>query len=202
MDIIRIYFDLMDNLFSFLTLELFAEFQLKNYDSAKKKKLRIIYIIYNILYAFPSELPGIFDGISLCITFLYIYLLGQKKTRECLQTFFKFILFTVIADSLLIISHTYIINDFKYLTVSENYDNAKGFVCTILLYAGLYLYINTKRFFGTYTKKRYVIYFSAAILLSCYILSYINLLLLSIPGNGGYMLPVIYSFSLSLSPYA
>lgn len=196
MDIIRIYFDLMDNLFSFLTLELFAEFQLKNYDSAKKKKLRIIYIIYNILYAFPAELPSIFSGISLGITFLYIYLIGQKQIKNCLWTFLNYTLYGIIFISLVFTSHTYIINDFKYLTISGNYNNAKDFICTILLYSGLYLYINTKRFFGTYIKKRYVIYFSAAVLLSCYILSYINLLLLSIPGNDGYMLPVIFSFFL------
>ncbi len=196
MDVIRIYFDLLDNVFFFLTLELFAEFRLETYDFTKKRKLRIIYLIYYILYAIPADLPSIFDIISISLTFLYIYLIAQKKTSECIKIFLKYEFITAIAISLLIISHTYIINDFKYLTISENYDNAKDFICTILLYAGLYLYINTKRFFGTYTKKRYVIYFSAAVLLSCYILSYINLLLLSIPRNGGYMLPIIYSFFL------
>lgn len=196
MDLIRVYFDLMDNVFFFLTLELFAKFQLKTYDPAKKKKLRIAYLIYNILYAIPAELPGIFDIISLCVEFLYIYFIGRKKIRECIKVFLKYEIILFIADSLLIISHTYIINDFAYLTTNENYDNAKGFVCTILLYSGLRLYISSKHLLGLRVKKHYVVYFSAAVLLSGYILSYINLLLLSTPENDSHMLPVIFSFFL------
>lgn len=42
MDLIRIYFDIMYNVFSFFTIELFAQYQLKTYNSFNKKNCEFI----------------------------------------------------------------------------------------------------------------------------------------------------------------
>lgn len=196
MDWIRIYFDLLANLLAFFTMELFAEYQLKTFDNSKKKFLRICFIIFASLYAIPAELPHIFVYINTGIDFLYFYLVGHKKFKHCLWVFFKYCLFVIIVDSLLFISHTYLIDDLYFMDVNETYYNAKGLICDAMLYIVLSLYVYGKRLSTLHAKKHYGIYFSAATLFSCYILSHFSLLLVGKPVENSQMLPVIFSLFL------
>lgn len=193
MDLIRIYFDIMYNVFSFFTIELFAQYQLKTYNSFNKKKLRIYYLIYYLLYSIPANLPKIFTYLDLCIIFLYFYLTGKKEAKHCIWVFLKYELYVLIVLSILIISHTYIINDFYFLDVNETYNNAKDLICNVMLYIVLFLYIYGKRLSALHEKKHYGIYFSAAAVFSCYILSYFSLFLVGNPTNISRMFPVIFS---------
>lgn len=196
MDCLRIYFDLVSNLFLFLTMELFAEFHLKTFDAATKKRLRLYYISFVVIYAFPSNLPHLFTYIDLCIDFIYFYLVGKKATKYCFVTFLKYKIYIAVFSGLLYLSHTYLLNDFYYLDVNKTYDNAKSAICDILLYIILFLYIYSKRLSVLHDKRHYGIYFSAATFFSCYLLSYFSLLLAGKPTENSRMLPVIFSLFL------
>ncbi len=193
MNWIRIYFDLVSNLFIFFTMELFAEYKLNTFNPSEKHKLRVCYLIFYLLYSIPGSLPAIFISLDLFVDYIYFFLIGQKKTKSCFIVFLKYRIYVLILYSLLYISHTFLINDFYFLDANETYDNAKSVICATMLYVVLFLDIYGKRLSALHEKKHYGIYFSAAAVFSCYILSYFSLFLVGNPTNISRMFPVIFS---------
>ena len=189
MDWIQIYFEFIGRLFIFFTLD----FTLNNYDIAKKVPLRIIYVILCAIYAIPFPLPSI----SFIVTineFLYLYIIGQRKLKHCFVTFLKYEMYVVTFFSMLYNLHCILINDFYYLESNTTYHTLKIVICKCLTYITLCSYIYAQRLFRLHEKRHYGILFSGITIMSCMILSYFSLQLISGQLNDNATLPLVFSF--------
>lgn len=193
MDWTEFYFDLMDGLFCFFTMELFMSYNNKDFAKSKKIKLRYCYLVFALIYAYlPSSLYDIFW--SFLSDFIYIYFLHSFKLKKSLISFLKYQIYLISSNAIIFILHTFIINDFAYIGVNILYDNYKSLICSAMTYLVLCLYLYGKRLISLRTHRAYSISFSIAAVLAIFILSLLSLQLVSGQWDMGNYLPVIFSF--------
>lgn len=204
MNFVRIYFDFIEGLFYFFTLEFFTPLNNNDYNISKKHSLRYIYLIYTLLYAIPeSFFYNLFLYYS--ATFLYIFIMSNYKFKSSLLQFFQFEAYATISTITFTFLHSVLIHDFNFLDI-QLYAKYKSLICAVLVYVVLCLYTYGKRLAALRNKKRYGIHFCIAIALAVFILSYLSLAMITGQFSGSKALPVIFSIifimiSISLTSY-
>lgn len=193
MNLFRIYYDLMIELFCFFTLELFATYQNPHYMSSRKIPMRLCYLIFICLYSIPISIPHA-ELLLYFSHFLYVFFICNFKLKISIIKFIKYELYMTFSSIIIYTLHTLLINDFGFIGKNETYDNYKSLICTVLIYIILCLYIYGKRLSSLQTRKHYGLSFSIATLLSVIILSYLSLLLVSNQLDIDKVLPVMFSF--------
>lgn len=192
MDWLRIYFDFINGLFYFFTLEFLVPIKNKHYSVTKKHNLRLFYLIYTLIYAIPKNIPFslILDD---CMTFLYIYLISGFHFKTSFKKFITYQIYIIISASTVYTFHCVLTNDF-FLLNNELYVSYKNLICSVIAYILPCLFVYTKRLIALPNKKRYGISFCISITLSVFVLSYLSLTLLSGHSDDTWILPVIFSF--------
>ncbi len=191
----RIYLEFVGRLFVFFTMELFASYQLNNYSASKKIPLRICYIILCAIYSIQTSFSDI-TLLTVFIEFLYFYIIGQRQFKSCFFTFLKYEAYIIMFFSILYNLHCILINDFYYLESNTTYHTLKIVICKCLTYITLCSYIYAQRLFRLHEKRHYGILFSGITVISCLVLSYFSLQLISgqLGANTNIMLPFVFSF--------
>lgn len=192
MDWLRIYFDFIESLFCFFTLEFFAPLGNKNYNISKKKNLRFFFLLLTIIYAIPSTFPCD-DVFSPIVNFIYLYLISNKKIKTTILQFFKYEAYIFFSTIILYLLHSIFTNDFIYTETINVYYRYKLLICAVLVYVIPCLFVYTKRLIALPNKKRYGISFCISIALSVFVLSYLSLALLSGHFEISQALPVAFS---------
>lgn len=97
MDWLRIYFDFINGLFYFFTLEFLVPIKNKHYSVTKKHNLRLFYLIYTLIYAIPKNIPFslILDD---CMTFLYIYLISGFHFKTSFKKFITYQIYMMLGS--------------------------------------------------------------------------------------------------------
>lgn len=191
MDWLRIYFDFLNGLFYFFTLEFLVSLNNEHYSIAKKNNLRFFFLIYTFIYAIPTTIPfGLI--IDECITFLYIYFMCSFHFKISIIKLIKYDLYMLIFTSIIYPLHCVLTDDF-FLLNNKLYADYKDLICSVITYVLPCLFIYTKRLIILPGKRRYGISFCVSILLSIFVLSYLSLSLLSGKYDTSQALPVIFS---------
>lgn len=189
---LRFYFDFMASLFSFLTLDFFVYSNEKSINPSNTRRVRILYIVYIILFSIPNTLP-FSELIALSMDFLYIFLSKNHNIKITFLRFLKYEMYVIISTIIIFIFHSFVTNDFQYVNTNELYYNYKSLICACITYVILCLYIYGKRLAALKNKKRHGILFCIAIALSIFILSFLSLATIVGQFSEKEALPVIFS---------
>ena len=193
MNRMEFYFSFMNGLFCFFIMELFMTYNNKDITKSKKLTLRCYYLIFAVIYAYlPSSNLDLFW--SFLSDFIYIYILHSFKLKKSLISFLKFQIYLLGSNAVLLIFHTYIINDSAYIGEYKLYDDYKSLICSTMSYLVLCLFLYGIRLLALHTHRIYSITFSLASVLAIFILSILSLQLVSGRWNAGEYLPIIFSF--------
>lgn len=193
MDWLRFYFDFVEGIFCFFTLEFFAPLGNKDYNISCKKRLRVYYLIYTIIYAIPKEIPcG--ELLSLLADFVYLYLISNHTIKTSIFQFLKYKIYIFISTIIFYLLHSTFTNDFAYAGSSELYYRYKILICAALVYVFPCLFAYTKRLVALHGKKHYGISFCIGTIIVIFVLSYLSLAFISGQFAVSQALPVVFSF--------
>lgn len=192
MDWLRIYFDFVEGLFFFFTLEFITPLKNSFYNVSKKNPLRFLYLTYTLLYAIPENIPcrTYFESF---IIFLYIFIISNHHLKISVIKFLTFNTYIFFSTVIVYVLYTYLANDSSLSVDNTLYFNYKSLICSVIAYVLPCLFVYTKRLITLPNKKRYAISFCISITLSVFVLSYLSLTLLSNRFNDTWILPVIFS---------
>ncbi len=168
-DIVRIYFDVLNNIFTYLLIYAIA----KNHtDIVFSPKKNAVIILLNVLYSIPKSIPynEFFTFlIPYGITFAICYPHWKKTFVIYIKHFFIENTGLVIVSTL----HFLILNDNALYDENLYYHRSKGLICSVLVYIFYLLYIHGKRM--KHINRFYQYLFSGIILCISLALSYLTL---------------------------
>ena len=186
---IRIYFDLLYNLFLFAFLYIFVKQTLSIIPNrAGVIPCIMMVVILAILPPLPYNtiLSLVIDSLSI----LFLCFPIRVKTFFKVLILYKLIVFTFIPIITLI--HTFLLSDAAIYIQNDYYGSIKSLICASFLTIFYTLYIFTKQF--NMSQKRYKYYFVGAIGIISFVLSYLTLYLCKSDTTNSFLLPFILSF--------
>ncbi len=182
---VRVYNDILFNLFDTLFLFRITENTLKKRIPIKKQ---ILLIIFSCLYSIPENMPfSSFIWNGTIFIFLSIYVQNKFKTGIKIYLTYKIILYVI--SPILVFAHTFILLD-KDMAVVSYYESYKGTIIMFLIYIFYVLYINFKRMKNFYT--HYQTYFNI-IILGISLLHSFSTLYICRENSESYILPIIFA---------
>lgn len=176
MNFIEIYFDLLINLFTFLTFELFIYYFSKNYKNELKIKMRIIFLLIYFFYSIIPTIP-MHQIIDVVLYFVYIVIITKQDLTAKIFLFIKFYLFYAFTSFLVVSVTLLLTNDLSIIYENEMYLKYRTLIGIIIIYILLSLYINWKRISNLQKKSPYRMYYTFIIILSIAALIFTNMLL-------------------------
>lgn len=184
--LLRIYLDILSNLFSCFLLFRFTEVQIQKKLFFKDK---LFFIIIYIIYSIPEQLPF---STLICdlLDILFLIKLIYPHIKKALVIFVKYILFTYLFLTLILFAHSYILRDADTLSLSPTYQTYKSLTACFLLYIFYVLYTNTQKMKDFHT--HYQLYFNLIIFCISLMLSYVTLYICR-DNSTAYVLPAIFS---------
>ena len=184
--LLRIYTDVLGNLFSCFFLLRFTEVETRENISWKNKLFLLIpYTIYSI----PEHVP--YSTLVCCfIELLFFIKLLYPDIKKILVIFVKYNFFMYLFTILILFVHTYVMQDTNLLATSSAYSEYKSLTVIFLLYVFYVLYTNTKKMRDFHA--HYQLYFNLVIACISLMLSYTTLYICR-DNSSSYVLPAIFS---------
>lgn len=185
--LLRIYLDILTNLFDCLFLLRFSETQAHKRIPTKNKCL--FFAVY-FIYAFPTV--SVSYSTIICALFDIIFLLSflYPNFKKVLLIFAKYKIISYVFLTLILFAHTIILNDTTVMSASPLYQTYKSITMCFLLYVFYALYTNTQKTKGLHT--RYQIYFNLVIVGISLMHSYVTLYI-CMENSGSHFLPAIFA---------
>ena len=182
----RVYLDILSNFLGALFLLRFAETETQKKFPQKNK---LVYFAILFLFSLPEEVPySTFFSYSIDILFLFNFLYPDFK--KMVLTFIKYEIFLYALSILLLLIHTWLLNDVNAYQTSPLYQKYKIIILCFLTYVLYVLYINTKKMREFHT--HYQMYFNLVIFGISMMLSYVTLYI-CLENTTNYLLLVIFS---------
>lgn len=165
----RIYFDMMDNLFSLL---LFYAITKETLQITPAKKKVYVAVFLHILYSIPESIPYN-DILSYVFPFVTAFLLCYPNWKTSFIVYIKHTVISVVGLLLISVLHFLILDDNALYNESLYYNRCKGLLCIAFVYICYILFVYSKRM--RLMNRYYPYLFSGIILCISITLSYLTL---------------------------
>lgn len=183
----RIYFDFLNNLFSYLLIYTISKNMLNINPS---KKLHAFMMIVNFLYSIPESLP--FQNIiSILLSVFIVLTLCYPHVKESIKIFIIFELLMSVGGFIIQLIHSLFTLDLHLIVESPYYVSCKVLICTALVYIVYILYINGKRMKQLRTHYHHM--FTVVILSISLALSYLTLFISQTQDLKTPAIPILFS---------
>ena len=168
-DIVRIYFDVLNNIFSYLLIYAVA----KNHtDVVPSIKRNAVIISLNVLYSIPESIPYN-EFLSFLIPYIYTLAICYPHFKRTFVIYIKFFLIDTIGLFIISLFHFLFLNDEALYDESVYYHRSITVICRALVYIFYSLYIHGRRM--KRINRFYQYLFSGIILCISLALSYLTL---------------------------
>lgn len=183
----RIYFDFLNNLFSYLLICALAKNKLSNRLS---NKTHIYMIIFCFIYAIPETLP-LQALANVLINIFIVMFVCSPNYKKGIRVFIEFELLMIIGGFIIQLIHSLFTMDLRLIVESPYYVSCKVLICTALVYIVYVLYINGKRM--KQLRTRYHHMFTIVILSISFALSYLTLFICQTQELKTPVIPILFS---------
>lgn len=168
-DIVRLYFDLFDNIFTCLLIYAVA----KNHtDIVLSIKRSTVIILINVLYSIPESIPYN-EFFTYLFPYCIIFAICYPHWKNTFVIYIKHFLIQTIGLLIISLFHFLILDDNAIYKENFYYHKSKGVICLALVYIFYVLYIHGKRM--KHINRFYQYLFSGIILCISLALSYLTL---------------------------
>ncbi len=186
-DLTRIYFDLLNNLFSYLLSYILVKETLHINIS---KKEHLLLLSARLLYSIPATIP--FQGIiGPLFTLFSILIMCYPNFKKAPHIFLKFEFLTIIGQFFIQLLHTLITLDLQLFIDNPYYKYCKMTICTAFVYICCALYINGKRM--KLVHSYYQRLFTAVIISISLALTYLTLFICQTTEMDSPVIPILFS---------
>lgn len=168
------------NIIAFFTLEIYTSYYAKEYIPERKLLLRKIFIIYNIAYSFVPDFPfcDIINFLQACLTnYLYVHFTTKDTIKKKFKLSIRYLLFTNITGFFIYPIHSFLTMDWIYSMENTLYHYYKEIILYFLIYVGLSVYINLKKYTYEQTERKTIRTFNLLILAISIFISIVPLML-------------------------
>ncbi len=184
---IRIFFDLLNNIFSYLLICAIIKNKTKIIAS---KKMHIVVFILMTLYAIPTTIP--YNEILAFILPLGLFIsIANKKSNKIPYMFLTYLAITILGNLIIQTIHFLLLDDNSLVANSAYYSTCKVTICNALVYYTYELYINSKKM--RQLNKKYQHLFNFVIMSVALLLSYITLYIFQTQEMNSPTIPMLFS---------
>lgn len=183
----RIYFDFLNNLFSYLLIYALAKNKLSNRLS---NKAHTYMIIFCFVYALPETLP-LQTLTNVLINIIIVMIVCSPNYKKGIKIFIEFELLMIIGGFIIQLIHSLFTMDLHLIVESPYYVSCKMLICTALVYIVYILYINGKRMKQLRTHYHHM--FTVVILSISLALSYLTLFISQTQDLKTPAIPILFS---------
>lgn len=186
-DIVRIYFDMLNNVFMYLLICAIV----KNHTGiVPSLKLNTVIIFLIGLYSFPESIP--YNNIlTFLIPYCMIFILCYPHWKKTFVIYIKEFLITTVGLLIVSVFHFLLMDDGAFYHENVYYNTCKVLICNALVYVSYVLYINGKRM--KRINRYYQHLFSGIILCISLVLSYLTLYICKISEFDTPAIPILMS---------
>lgn len=183
----RIYFDFINNLYSYLFVCALVKNSLH---IGIKKKTHLFFITIKFLYAIPATIPHQ-QIVGIILSLFTVCVLCYPQLKKVPIIFIKSQLFIIFGQYFIQFFHTIITLDFNTTLNNPYYSYCKQTICIALIYILYVLYLNAKRM--RQLRTRYHHMFTAVIISISLALSYLTLFICQTQELSSPVIPMLFS---------
>lgn len=193
---IKIYFDILSNLFTFSFLFVFV----KNNMSITVKKQKIAFLLFlQLLYALWQNIPlSFFVSIALDALCISILCFPNLKKVPFLVLKYEILFYLLLLANTFL--HTFLMQDSKLALSNDYYMHCKGLIAISLCYVFymIYTYTRQMKHLHLYSRRRYHYYFNGIFVVLLLTLSYLSLFFIRSEGSGSPTIPIFFTLIFAL----
>lgn len=184
---VRIFFDILDNIFLYLLICSI----IKNHTGIRpSSKMNITVFILIGFYSIPETIP--FNSvITLLLTLALFISIANKKIRKVPRMFISYLLITSLGTLSVVIIHFLLFDDRSLATESHYYSYCKETICTALVYYIYELRVNSKKMKRLNSRYQYL--FNFIIISVALTLSYLTIFIFQTQQINSPFIPMLFS---------
>lgn len=184
---VRIFFDILNNIFLYL---LICSIIKKHSGIRPSTKMNITVFILIGLYSIPETIP--FNSvITLLLTLALFISIANKKIRKVPRMFISYLLITFLGTLSVVIIHFLLFNDRTLASESFYYNYCKGTICNALVYYIYELRINSQKMKRLNSRYQYL--FNFIIISVALTLSYLTIFIFQTQQINSPFIPMLFS---------
>ena len=184
---IRIFFDFLNNIFSYLLICAIIK---NKTNIIPSKKMHVVVYILMTLYAIPTTIP--YNEILTFLLPLGLFIsIANKKANKIPHMFLSYLAITVLGNLIIQTLHFLLLDDNGLVSNNLYYSACKVTICNALVYYVYELYINSKKM--RQLNKTYQHLFNFVIMSVALTLSYITLYIFQTQEMNSPTIPMLFS---------